>query len=105
MNSIQFNGETKRFEYMGRYADFSQDILKKFPSSRKDNTAICHRVSFSFMATALVNALNYGMCIDSAEMAEFYVLGLILAVTGEHQELLTIITSKERIRIWHMRYS
>lgn len=97
MNSIQYNWEEKEFQYMGRYSDFTQDIINKYPSSRKEHTAICHRVSFYLMAKGLINALNFYICnmtsgtsVNQEELTRetmFYILSMILAVSGKHQDI------------------
>lgn len=90
MNCIQFNSESGKFEYKGRFIDFSDDVKQKYPSSREDNTAICHRVSFKLMANALINAANYYIVNYRSDDKQFLakkttdcILGIIMAVTGK----------------------
>ena len=90
MNCIQFNSESGKFEYKGRFIDFSDDVKQKYSSSREDNTAICHRVSFKLMANALINAANYYIVNYRSDDKQFLakkttdcILGIIMAVTGK----------------------
>lgn len=94
MNSIQYNFDTGLFNYEGRFSEFSSEIRHNMQSSRKNNTAICHRVSFYLMAKALINAINFYICNFEKCMAEnnlqyltyetiYYILGIIMAVTGQ----------------------
>lgn len=97
MNSIQYNITNGNFEYMGRYSDFTPETTRKFQSSRKEKTAICHRISFSLMCTGFINALNfYTSNLENVipndydgliRETSFYIICEILAITGKHMEI------------------
>ena len=98
MSSIQYDFETNRFVYNGRFSDFSSEIANKLHSSRKNNTAICHRVSFYFIAKALINPLNFYICNLPTETpmetlageTVCYIIGIILAVSGAFPDFLDL---------------
>lgn len=106
MNSIQYNFDTGLFNYEGRFSEFSSEIRHNMQSSRKNNTAICHRVSFYLMAKALINAINFYIYNfkDYKEKNSlqyltyetiYYILGIIIAVTGQFPEILDLERSIE----------
>lgn len=95
MNSIQYNITNGNFEYMGRYSDFTPETTRKFQSSRKEKTAICHRISFSLMCTGFINALNFYTSnlengrhdLPLIQDTLLYIICEILAITGKHMDL------------------
>lgn len=99
--------------YTGRRNDFSTTVKAHFRDEMEENSDICHRVSYKFMADAITNAVNYvinwAQTVDIEyrnkgnkaiilEELKFYLEGIILA-TSLSDDDLKAISDSEAIKV------
>lgn len=104
MSSLMYV-DRKSIIYTGKRNDFESSLKAHFRVVKGQNSDICHRVSYKFMADAITNAINYvinwAQTVDIEYRSEenkaiileemmFYLEGIILATTLSDAQLKEI---------------